>query len=211
MHHAHVLLRAAQVAGVFEGDPWVAGFEQHAQHLAPQLHGGDALEVLDAALVGQLFVLGITGLEGRADQVVQVGRFFGAEQRPRRIDHHPLHEQVGHPVGGVHVVGAATVVAGVLAQFEELLDVAVPGFQIPADRALALAALVHRHGGVVGHFQERHHAVGLAIGALDVAPHAAHRGPVIAQTAGEFGEQGVVLDGAEDAVKIVRHLGQVAA
>jgi hypothetical protein len=67
-------------------------------------------------------------------------------------------------------VGAAAVVAGVLAQVEEFLDVHVPGFQVGADRALALAALVDRHGGVVDHFQERHHALRFAVGALDARP-----------------------------------------
>jgi hypothetical protein len=34
-----VLLRAAQVARVFEGEPWVAGFKQHGQHFTPQVFG----------------------------------------------------------------------------------------------------------------------------------------------------------------------------
>jgi hypothetical protein len=83
-------------------------------------------------------------------------------------------------------VGAAAVVAGVLAQFQEFLDVHVPGFQEGAHRALALAALVHRDGGVVGHFQEGHDALRFAVGALDVGAQAAHRGPVVAQAAGVF-------------------------
>ena len=187
------------------------GLEQHGQHLAPQLRRRNALEVADAAFVGFLFVPLIAGFEGAADEVVQVRGFLGGEQRPLRVLHHALEEQVRHPVGGVHVVGAAAVVAGVLAQFQEFLDVAVPGFEVAADRALALAALVHRHGGVVGYLEERHHTIGLAIGALDVAAHAAHRRPVVAEAAGKLGEQGVVLDRAEDAVQIVRHLRQVAA
>ncbi len=54
---------------------------------------------------------------------------------------------------------AAAVIAGVLAQFYKLLDVEVPGFQVGADRALALAALVDRHGRVINHLEERHHAL----------------------------------------------------
>jgi hypothetical protein len=72
-------------------------------------------------------------------------------------------------------VRAAAVVAGVLAQLQELLDVQVPGLQVGADRALALAALVDRHGRVVDHLQEGHHALRLAVGALDVAAQGAHR------------------------------------
>ena len=108
-------------------------------------------------------------------------------------------------------MGAAAVVAGVLAQLDELFDVHVPGFQVGTDRALALAALVHRHGGVVDHFQERHHALGFAVGALDVGAQRAHRGPVVAQAAGEFAQHGVVMDGAVNAGQVIGHRGQVAA
>ncbi len=107
-------------------------------------------------------------------------------------------------------MGTATVVTGVLAQLEEFLDVQVPGFQVGADRALALAALVDRDGGVIDHFQERHDALGFAVGALDVGTQRAHRGPVVAQAAGELGEQGVIADGVVDAAQVVRHGGQVA-
>ncbi len=107
-------------------------------------------------------------------------------------------------------MGAAAVVAGVLAQFEELLDVHVPGFQEGADRALALAALVDRDGGIVGYFQEGHHALRLAVGALDVGAQRTDPGPVVAQAAGVFLEQGVFLDRLVDAVQVVRHRGQVA-
>jgi hypothetical protein len=51
VHDADVLLRRAHVAGVLEGDPGMAGFEQHRQHLAPQVLGRHALEELDLAAV----------------------------------------------------------------------------------------------------------------------------------------------------------------
>ena len=108
-------------------------------------------------------------------------------------------------------MGAAAVVAGVLPQFEELLDVQVPGFQIGAHRALALSALVHRHGGVVDHLQERNHALRLAVGALDMRAQGAHRRPVVAQAARVLGQQGIVLDRFVNAVEVVRDRGQIAA
>jgi hypothetical protein len=107
-------------------------------------------------------------------------------------------------------VRAAAVVAGVLAQLQELFDVQVPGFQVGADRALALAALVDRHGGVVDHLQERHHALRFAVGALDVRAQGAHARPVVAQAAGKLGQQRVFLDGLVNAVEVVGHGGQVA-
>jgi hypothetical protein len=100
-------------------------------------------------------------------------------------------------------VRAAAVVAGVLAQFQELFDVQVPGFQVGADGALALAALVDGHGGVVDDLQERHDALRFAVGALDMGAQGAHAGPVVAQAAGKLGQQRVFLDGLVDAVQVV--------
>jgi hypothetical protein len=210
VHHADVALRAAQVAGVLEGHPGVPGLEQHREHLAPQVDGLDLLEHLDLAARGLRLVLGVALREGLADEVVQVAGLAGREQRPVALLHHPLHEQVGDPVGGVHVVRAPAVVAGVLAQLDELLDVDVPGLEIGADRALAFSSLIDCDRRVVRHLQERDHTLALAVGALDVGAHAAHAGPVVAEAAGEFRQQGVVLDRLEDAVEVVGHGGQVA-
>ena len=210
VHHPDVLLRAAQVARVLEGQPWVAGFEQHGEHLAPQVFGLQGLVVLDLAVFDQGFVVLVALLEGLAGEVVQVGYFAWREQGPLAVVEDALHEQVRNPVGGVHVVGTATVVTGVLAQLEKFLDVQVPGFQVGADRALALAALVDRNSGVVDHFQEGHDALGFAVGALDVGAQCTDRGPVVTQAASELGEQGVIADGVVDAAQVVRHGGQVA-
>ena len=210
MDDAGVLLRRAQIAGVLEGDPGMAGLEQHGQHPPPQIGGADLLEHADFAARGFRFIGRIALGEGLAVEIVQVGRLVRREQRPFAVGLDALHEQVGHPVGGVHVVGAAAVVAGVLAQVEKFLDVDMPGLEIGADRALALAALVDRDRGVVGDLQERHHALALAIGALDVRAEAAHAGPVVAEPAGIFCQQRIVLDRLEDAVEIVRHGGEEA-
>jgi len=105
---------------------------------------------------------------------------------------------------------SAPVVTCVLAEFEELLDVQVPGLQVSTDRALAFAALVHRHSRVIDHLEKRHHALGLSIGTLDVGAKRTHTRPVIAQAAGELGEQRVFLDRLVNAVQVVRHGRQVA-
>ena len=207
---AGMALRRAQVAGVLEGDPGMPGLEQHGQHPAPQIGGADLLEDADFA-ARRLGLIGRVALgECLAVEIVQVGRLVRREQRPFAVGLDALHEQVRHPVRGVHVVGAAAVVAGVLAQVEEFLDVDVPGLQIGADRALALAALVDGDRGVVGDFQERHHALAFAVGALDVGAEAAHAGPVVAEPAGIFRQQRVVLDRLEDAVEIVGDGGEEA-
>ena len=168
VHGADVRLRRAHVARILEGDPRMPGLEEHRQHLAPELHRRKLLEELQLAARRLVFVARVRFLEPAAPLVVQIGHVGGREERPVAAFHDALHEQVRDPVGGVHVVRAAAIVAGVLAQLEELLDVEVPGLEVRADGALALAALVHRHRGVVDDLEERHHALALAVGALDV-------------------------------------------
>jgi hypothetical protein len=209
VHDAGMLLGRADIAGVLEGDPGMARLEQHRQHLAPQVGGRQGATGLDLATGCALFVGDVGAFELHAELVMQVGHAGGREQGPGALLHDAAHEQVGDPVGGVHVVRTAPVVAGVLAQLEELFQVEVPGFQIGADRALALAALVDRDRGVVDHLQEGNHALRFAVGALDVRAQGTHTGPVVAQSAGELGQQGVFLDRLVDAVQVVGHGGEV--
>ena len=189
----------------------MAGFKQHRKHLAPQVGRRHGFAGLDLAALGLLLVSHVGFFESQAEQVVQVGHIGGGEQGPAAFFHDTAHEQVGDPVGRVHVVGAAAVIAGVLAQLQEFFDVQVPGFQIGADCALALAALVDRYRCVVDHLQERHHTLRFAVGAFDVGAQGTHGCPVVAQTACKFRQQGVFLDGVIDAAQIVGHGGQVAA
>ena len=210
VHDPDVLLRRSHVAGILEGDPGMAGLEQHAEHLAPHVGCLDGAAGLDLA-APRLLLVGDVGLfELDAELVVQVRHVRRREQRPFALFDDAPHEQVGDPVGGVHVMGAPAVVAGVLAQFQELLDVQVPAFQVGADGALALAALVHGHGRVVDDLEERHHALRFAVGALDVRAQRPHPGPVVAQAAGKLGQQGVFLDRLVDAVQVVGHRGEIA-
>ena len=94
----------------------------------------------------QLLALGLDvgPLELVAVEVGEVRDLLRVEQRPRPVLLDALHEQVGDPVGEVEVVRAAGLVAGVVAQLEELLDVGVPRLEVDARSALALAALVDR-------------------------------------------------------------------
>ncbi len=102
------------------------------------------------------------------------------------------------------------VVACVFAKIQELFDIEVPGFEIGTDGALALAALIHRHSGITYHLKERHHALRLAVGALDAATERTHIGPIISQTARKLGQQRIFLQRLVDAIQIVRHRGQIA-
>ena len=124
----------------------MSGFEKHGKHLAPELHCGDLLEQLQFPARRLLLVACIRFLEPATPSVVQIGHVRWREQRPVTAFHHPLHEQVGNPIGCVHVVSATAIVAGVLAQLEEFLDVEMPGLEIRADRTLTFASVVRESG-----------------------------------------------------------------
>ena len=210
MHHADMRLGRADIGRVLEGDPGMAGLEQHRQHPAPQFNGLDHLKQLEFARGRHAFIFDVTLLERLTVKIMQVRGVMWREQGPVAFLGDPFHKQIRHPVGGVHIMRAAPLIAGIFTQLQKILDIQMPGFEIGADRALALAALIHGHGRVVGDLHKRHHALGLAVGALDMRAQRAHRGPVIAEAAGELGEQRVILDGREDPVQVVRHGGQIA-
>ena len=105
---------------------------------------------------------------------------------------------------------AATVIASVLAQFQKLFNVQMPGFQVSAHRALSLAALIDRDRCVIDDLQEWHHPLGFTVGAFDVAAQCAHLRPVVAQAAGKLGQQRVFFDGVVNATQVVWYGGEVA-
>ena len=91
VNDAAVVLWAANVAGIFEGDPWVTGLEEHAEHDFPEVDGGTLLAE-DFAAFGHGFVFAVALFEGFAVEVVQVGAFVGAEECPMLTRFHALHE-----------------------------------------------------------------------------------------------------------------------
>ena len=189
VHHiaGHAGLVGLLVAGVLEGHPAVAGLGQGAHHPGVEVAGLDLANKLAFALE-----LGVEALEFITVAVGERRRDLGVEQRPGAVLLHPLHEQVGHPVREVEVVGAPGLVAGVVAQLQELLDVGVPALEVNAAGALAAAALVdRRHAGVEG-LEPGHDAVALAVGAADQAAAGAHPVPGHADAAGELGQAGDV-------------------
>jgi len=168
MNHSNMLLRRAQVAGILEGDPGMPGLKKHRKHFSPQLHRLDGLVKLEFATGCFCFVGGIGLLKGPADFLMQVHTVRWRKQGPGAVFHHPLHEQVGDPICGIHVVGAPTIVTGVFAQLQKLFDIKMPGLKVGTYRTLAFAALIDRHGGVIHNLQKRHHALALAVGTLDM-------------------------------------------
>ena len=107
-------------------------------------------------------------------------------------------------------MGAATVVTGVLAQLKEFFNIQVPGFQIGADGAFALATLINCNRSVIHDLQEWHNALALTVGAGDVRTEGAHWCPVIAQSASPFRQHGVVANGRVNAKQIIWYRGKKA-
>ena len=210
MHNANVLLRRTDVARILEGDPWVSSLEQHREHLAPEVVRLHFLEQLHFAGGATCLIAQVGFLELLAIQVVQIRHIGGREQRPFALLHDALHEQIRNPVRGVHVMRTAAIIAGVLAQIEELLDIHVPSLEIGANRALTLTTLVDRDRGIVHDLQERHNALRLAISAFDMSTERAHWRPVIAQTTCVLGEQSVFFDCLVNTVKVICYRGQIA-
>ena len=101
-----------------------------------------------------------------------------AHQGPVSVLLDSLHEQVRHPEPVKQVPGALLLLAEVPLEQEELEDVGVPGLQVHREGALALApALVHVPRRVVEDPEHGHEAVGVPVGASDVAaggPHVVH-------------------------------------
>ena len=102
------------------------GLEQHGEHLPPQRGGLDGLEQLEFAARRLGFVLGVLGFEGPAEQVVQVRVSAGENSVQVPFSMTRFMNRSGIQFAVFMSWRAAAVVAGVLAQFEEFLDVDVP-------------------------------------------------------------------------------------
>jgi len=86
-----MLLRAADIARILEGDPRMARFKQHGQHLAPQAERRDGLGHAHFAARRTGFVGGVGLFESATGQIVQIRHFSRAEQGPVAAFHHPRH------------------------------------------------------------------------------------------------------------------------
>ena len=176
MNDAAVILRRAHVARILEGDPGVAGLKEHRQHFLPELEGFDFVG-LDFTFLAEFFVAQIGFFKFTAVEMVQVRGLVRAKEGPSAAGFHAFHEQVGNPIRRVHVMGAAAVVTRVAPKLEEFEDIVVPGFEVGAAGALALAALIDRDELIVVQLEERNDALGFAVGARDMRAGAADGGP----------------------------------
>ncbi len=209
--HARMLVRVLAVHFIAVEQERVAGF---------QLADHDPLEQVDGthraaadALVAHQFGIAVTEAARATRFIVEVLQvpalgllhLVGIKQVPVGAALHSLHEQVRHAHRREHVVRAQALVAVVQAQIEEGLDIAVPDVQVHRHRALALAELVDRHGGVVELLDPRHHAAGRIGHATDRRTTAAHVAQVRADPATVLGHPGDIGVGVIDALQAVIH------
>ena len=192
-------LVAGPVGGVLEGHPAVAGLRQGAHHLPVELAGLDLAHVAARPPRPGGTPRRTPRPTGRAAPAPASGSI--SDQSVVGLD--PAHELVGDPVGEVEVVGAPGVLAGVVPQLEELLDVGVPRLEVDAGRALAPAALVDRGDRRVEGAQERHDAVGVAVGAADQRAPRADPRERDADAAGELRQLGDLRVAGVDRVEVV--------
>ena len=204
MDHVLALERLVRLAvrGVLESHPAVAGLRERPHHPAVEVARGQ-LALVAAGALG----LDVQALELVAVGVDQLGHHLRVEQRPHFVVLDAAHEQIGDPVGDVQVVGAPRLVAGVVAQLQEVLDVGVPRFDVDARRALSLPALVDGGDRRVERLQPRHDAVGGAVGPADERPLRADSREGDADAAGVLGQLGDVGVAVVDGLEVV--LGRV--
>ncbi len=77
VHHARVVLRAADVRRVFPREPRMPGLEEHGEHLPPEVERLHALRSRYLARVGRGLVAHVALAEGCAVEVVQIGDVVG--------------------------------------------------------------------------------------------------------------------------------------
>ena len=135
---------------------------------------------MDVTAIGAGLILLIALFKGSAGQIMKIRCITRAKQRPIALFGHPLHEKIWDPVSGIHVVGPATIITGILAKLEKFFDIDVPGFKIGTHRAQPLTALINGNRGIVRHFQKRDHPLRLAVRPLDVGAETPDSFPIVA-------------------------------
>ena len=108
---------------------------------------------------------------------MEIRALVGAEECPLLTRFHPFHEEIGDPVGRVHIMSPAAVVSGVFAKLEEIVDVVVPCLEVSATGATALASLVNRDELVIVQLEEWDDPLRLAISSFNEPTGAANSCP----------------------------------
>ncbi len=117
---------------------------------------------VDLAIGGHSLVLGVALLEGAAVELVEVGDFVGAEERPGPRVSMRFMKRSGIQLAVFMSWQRRRWSPVFVAELEEVLDVVVPGFQVGAAGAAAFAALVDGDELVVVELEERDDALAIS-------------------------------------------------
>ena len=131
MDDAAMVLWATHIAGIFESNPWVTRLEDHAEHSLPEIECGAFLPKNFTAL-GHGFIFAVAVFKGFTVEIVEIGALVRAKECPFLTSFHPFHEEVGDPVGRIHIVGTAAVVSCIFTKLEEIVDVVMPSLEVGA-------------------------------------------------------------------------------
>src|SRR6185295_17840110 len=105
------------------------------------------------------FVLFVALFKLGAIELVEVGDIRGRKKCPWSVFLEALHKKVGDPGGGVEVVCATSLVAGVFTQLYEVFDIEVPVLEVHGRGTPPATRAIYRNGDVVGNFEERYDAL----------------------------------------------------
>lgn len=114
--------------------------------------------------------------------------FVGAHKSPIAVCFDSLHEEVRHPECIEKISSTLFLLAMILSELKEVIDVNVPRLKIHREGSLSLtAALVNEAGSVIEDLEHGYEAVGISVGSTNVAVDATYVGNCKAHTAGSFG------------------------
>ena len=85
------------------------------------------------------------------------------KERPQAVGLDAFHEKVWYPVCQIQIVRTARVVACVVPEFEKIVDVGVPGFEIDTAGTFAFAALIYSRDRRIKRLEPRHDTVRVAV------------------------------------------------
>lgn len=161
---AQVLLVALPVAGILVQHVGSACLDLTLNDLGPQPLGLDGLPASAFSLI-----LLIQGFKLFSPGLIQSWAFIGTHQCPVSVGLHTFHEEIRYPQSIEQVTGSVLLLAMVLPQLQELIDVCVPGLQVYSEGSLSLStSLVNVSGCVIEHPQHGHKSIRIAVGSSDI-------------------------------------------
>ena len=110
--------------------------------LVPGKYGNVEWGFSTDAWVGLLFSRDVGRIKIGAVEIGEVRYRLWIKEGPDAVFIDAAHKEVRNPVGQIQIVGTAGLFAGIVAKFEELLNIGMPRLQIDTRRALPFPALV---------------------------------------------------------------------